>query len=251
MAVTEPLHLSQDAARGKPVLGFARFLHTDGGVLYDAGQGDIRRPADMCGKTISYPGSPGPGGPAIVNTMVKADGKSDCDVGSYGKHNGGFFHTNALRDGDADVATLIFWNFELPEARARGMKEAAFFSLKEWGVPDFCQLVLMTTPERFVEMKGAFRNLVLGLRRATGVIHQQPELARSYYYDHVKKDEQDEETQSIIEATFVATLPAFPNDQSMSEQYYDNLMAWLVETGQVGADIEVKPDVYWTNEVAL
>jgi hypothetical protein len=24
--------------------------------LYDAGKGDIKRPADMCGKTISYPG---------------------------------------------------------------------------------------------------------------------------------------------------------------------------------------------------
>lgn len=31
VAVTEPLHLAQDAARGKPVLGFSRFLHTDGG----------------------------------------------------------------------------------------------------------------------------------------------------------------------------------------------------------------------------
>ena len=56
VAVTEPLHLAQDAAKGKPVLGFSRFLHTDGGVLYDAGKGDITRPADMCGKTISYPG---------------------------------------------------------------------------------------------------------------------------------------------------------------------------------------------------
>ena len=74
VAVTEPLHLAQDAALGKPVLGFSRFLHTDGGVLYDSSSG-IHRPADMCGKTISYPGSPGPGGPAIVNTMVKVSSK--------------------------------------------------------------------------------------------------------------------------------------------------------------------------------
>jgi putative hydroxymethylpyrimidine transport system substrate-binding protein len=119
VAVTEPLHLAQDAAKGKPVLGFSRFLHTDGGVLYDGGKGDIHRPADMCGKVISYPGSPGPGGPAIVNTMVKADGKLDCDLDSYGKHNGGFFHTDALQSGKADVATLIFWNFEIPEVRKR------------------------------------------------------------------------------------------------------------------------------------
>ena len=33
VAVTETLHLAQDAARGKPVIGFSRFLHTDGGVM--------------------------------------------------------------------------------------------------------------------------------------------------------------------------------------------------------------------------
>lgn len=63
MAITEPLHLAQDAAKGKPVLGFPRWFQTDGGVLYDAGAGasGITRPADMCGATISYPGSPGTG----------------------------------------------------------------------------------------------------------------------------------------------------------------------------------------------
>ena len=35
---------------------------------------NITRPRDMCGKTISYPGSPGPGGPAIVQTMVESAG---------------------------------------------------------------------------------------------------------------------------------------------------------------------------------
>ena len=63
VAVTETLHLSQDAAAGKPVLGFSRFLHTDGGVMF-LESSNITRPRDMCGRNISYPGSPGPGGPA-------------------------------------------------------------------------------------------------------------------------------------------------------------------------------------------
>lgn len=104
--------------------------------------------------------STGPGGPAIVNTMVKADGKLDCDINSYGKHNGSFFHTDALQSSKADVATLIFWNFEIPEAIAKGMTNAAFFSLKEWGVPDFCQLVLMTTPEHFKKRKQIYLSLI-------------------------------------------------------------------------------------------
>jgi len=252
VAVTEPLHLAQDAAKNKPVLGFSRFLHTDGGVLYDASDGTITRPADMCGKTISYPGSPGPGGPAIVNTMVIADGKTDCKLDSYGKHNGGFFHTDALQSGKADLATLIFWNFEIPEAKAKGMKDPRFFSLKEWGVPDFCQLVLMTTPDRFEELKPALRKLVLAVRRATGLIHQYPELARDHYYDYVNKGSADETQKTIIDATFKATLPAFPNDNSMSTEYYERLMTWLVETDQVGpeSNSQIPVSSYWTNEIS-
>ena len=203
--------------------------------------------------------SPGPGGPAIVNTMVKSDGKLDCDIKSYGKHNGSFFHTDALQSNAADVATLIFWNFEIPEAKAKGMTNAAFFSLKEWGVPDFCQLVLMTTPSHFAKRKDVLRKLVLAMRRATGIIHQRPDLAREYYYQHVQKDDASETQQAVIDATFTATLPAFPNDNMMSTEYYEHLMEWLVETEQVDAipkadeedeDVEVDVSSYWTNEIA-
>ena len=254
VAVTEPLHLAQDAARGKPVLGFSRFLHTDGGVMFDTSKSGIERPSDMCGKTISYPGAPGPGGPAIVQTMVKADGKMDCDIESYGKYNGSFYHTDALESGKADLATLIFWNFEIPEAKARGMNDVGFFSLKEWGVPDFCQLVLMTTPERFEELKVPFRRLVLAMRRATGIIHQRPDLARKYYKEFVGGGDEDEDKikQEVMEATMTATLPAFPNDNSMSSDYYDRLMDWLIETEQVEKEAasKVTVDTYWTNAVA-
>lgn len=251
IAVTEPLHLAQDAAKDKPVLGFSRFLHTDGGVLFDRSKGDIKRPSDMCGKTISYPGSPGRGGPAIVDTMVRADGKTDCDLDSYGKHNGGFFHTDALQSGAADVATLIFWNFEIPEARAKGMKDPAFFSLKEWGVPDFCQLVLMTTPNRYEALKPELRQVVLAMRKATGIIHQNPTLARKYYYEYVKYDDSDDTQKSIIDATFDSTLPAFPNDNNMSSEYYNHLMTWLADTKQIDDEAKTIPvSKYWTNEVS-
>lgn len=249
VALTEPLHLAQDAAAGKPVLGFGRFFHTDGGVMYRTDRG-ITRPADMCGKTISYPGSPGRGGPAIVQTMVQADGKKDCPLESYGKYNGGFFHTKALSEGEADLATLIFWNFEIPEARASGLP-VAFFSLKDWGVPDFCQLVLFTTPSRFDQSKDVFRRLVLALRKATGFIHQNPDRAKELYRAHVGVPEETSQGE-ILEATLNATLPAFPNDGMMSTDYYNGLMKWLVDTEQVDASAAAStpPSAYWTNDVA-
>ena len=40
-------------------------------------------------------------------------------------------------------------------------------------------------------------------------------------------------------ATLHATLPMFPNDASMAPAYFDGLMGWLVETGQVAAGTAV------------
>ena len=71
--------------------------------------------------------------------------------------------------------------------------------------------------------------------RGTGLIHQQPNLARSYYYDYVKKDEAEATQQAVIDATFTATQPAFPNDNMMSKEYYDHRMSWLLETDQLDA----------------
>jgi ABC-type nitrate/sulfonate/bicarbonate transport system substrate-binding protein len=280
VAVTETLHLAQDAASGKPVLGFGRFLHTDGGVMYLESSG-IQRPRDMCGLNITYPGSPGPGGPAIVQTMVEADGGT-CDVSSYGKYNGGFYHTRTLESGDAHVATLVFYNFEVVEANRRGLR-ARFFSLKDWGVPDFCQLVLFSTPGRVKELKPELRKLVLAVRRATGLIHRDPKRARSIFAEYARERASRPpdpaaggigdrlrraagavvvgplaalrrfRSARIAEATMTATLPAFPNDNSISSDYFDGLMRWLVRTGQVGevAAQSTPPSVYWTNDLAL
>lgn len=254
VAVTEPLHLAMDAMNSKPVIGFSRFLHSDGGVMYKKGVG-IDRPRDMCGRTISYPGSPGPGGPAIVQTMVESDG-GECNIDSYGKYNGGFFHTDALESGNADLAALIFWNFELPEAAARNV-DVDFFSLRDYGVPDFCQLVLFTSQERFQTLKHSLRKLILAMRKATGIIHRQPDVARKHYDSYVNDDEnaaQLTETQKTIQKnTMTATLTAFPNDNSMSSDYYERLSSWLVSTGQVelneiNANLNVTK--YWTNEIS-
>lgn len=268
VAVTEPLHLAQDAANDKPVLGFSRFFHTDGGVMYLEGNG-IERPRDMCGKTIQYPGSPGPGGPAIVQTMIEADGGT-CDKASYGKHNNGFYHTDALASGDADIATLIFYNFEMVEASLKNLKPG-YFSLKDWGVPDFCQLVLFTTPERYKELKPHLRNLVLAMRRATSFIHRNPSASMSHYNAFVAPPPSGGVLKRFLSAvnpvailqrrkarkgdkkTLEATLPAFPNDNTLSDDFNDNLMRWLADSGQVDKEKadSTPPGTYYTNEIAI
>ena len=68
LAITEPGHLVEDVAKGRDVIGFARMLHTNGGVMTLRASG-IERPRDLAGKRVQYPGAPGPGGIAIVATI--------------------------------------------------------------------------------------------------------------------------------------------------------------------------------------
>ena len=101
--------------------------------------------------------------------------------------------------------------------------DVGFFSLKEWDVPDFCQFVLMATPERFEERKVLFRRLVFAMRRSTWIIHQRLDLARKYYKEFVGGDEDETKQEEVMEVIMTATLlPAFPNDNSMSSDYYSD-----------------------------
>ncbi len=242
VAVTEPLHLVEDRAAGRPVVGFTRFLHTNGGVMYrpDAG---IERPRDLAGTRLQYPGAPGPGGPAIAGSMVEADGGT-YDPDAFTPVDYGFYHTDALVDGEADAATLAFYNFELVEAAHRGL-EAEFFALKDWGIPDFCQLVLISTPSRLEERRDAFARLVEVLRRGIDLLHQRPAEARAVYARRTGADLDDEQTDAI----FGATLPCFTYDLSMTAQYYEQLEAWMA--GRNLIDDRPGKGAYWTNALAL
>ncbi|MEL6186970.1 MAG: ABC transporter substrate-binding protein [Myxococcota bacterium] len=240
VAITEPIHLVEDCAKGRSARGFARFLHTNGGVMYLESSG-ITRPKDMAGKRVQYPGAPGPGGLAMVRTMIEADGGRGDGLTPV---NRGFQHTQALLDGDADVAVLAFYNFEVVEARHLG-HPAQFFALKDWGVPDFCQLVLMTDPEKLEREPETFRTLLELLGRGLDFMHQRPEEAREIYFRRTETDPAD----PLMSAIYAATVPCFTFDLSMSSDYYAHLGGWMRDCGLV--DRDVAPREAWTNALVV
>ena len=241
-AITEPIHLLEDAAKGQPVMGFARFLHTNGGVMYLRNKG-IERPRDMAAKRLQYPGAPGPGGPAIVATMVEADGGS-CDPAALVPVNSGFHHTDALAEDKADLATLVFYNFELIEARHRGL-DADFFALKDWGVPDFCQLILITTPENLENERATYQQLVTILRRGIDLIKQDPAEAAAIWFRRTGTNPEDALNRKILDAT----AACFTHDFSLSAAYYRRLGDWMLERGLIAAPVH--PGDVWTDELAF
>ena len=242
IAITEPLHLVEDRGNGEDVIGFTRFLHTNGGVMFERGKG-IERPRDLIGKRIQYPGAPGLGGLAIVKTMVEADG-GECRYEDFQPVNNSFYHTEALAKDLADATTLIFQNFEMVEARLKGL-DVDYFALKDWNVPDFCQLILITSREIFAKRKPVFQRFVKVLRKAIDHIKENPKQAKEIYLEFTKEDKDD----LLINKTIHATIPCFTYDFSMSTDYYDQLQKWVHQTGKIKETID--PADYWTNECSL
>ncbi len=240
LAITEPIHLVEDVAKGHDVVGFARILHTNGGVMTLVSSG-IERPRDMAGKRIQYPGAPGPGGIAIVSTMIEADGG---DPGALVPVNNGFHHTDALIEDKADVATLAFYNFEVVEAEHRG-HPARLFALKDWGIPDYCQLILITTPARLKEKESAIRRLLKVVVRGMDFIHQHPDEAREIYFRRTKTEPDD----ALMSAIFRATVPCFTFDLTMSEAYWTHLSSWAASRGLISAPVAAT--ACWRNDLAV
>lgn len=232
LAITEPIHLVADRAAGRPLVGFGRFLHTNGGVMV-LGKSGITRPADLVGKRIQYPGAPGPGGKAIVCTMAQADG-ADCGPEDFVPVNHGFEHTKALIDDVADAATLVFYNFEVIEAQERGL-EPAYFSLKSWGVPDFCQLHFIADESRVARDEALLRRFLGVVRRGIDYIHEHPVDA----WDLYKKFAKQEQSDRLSDRIYQATIGCFCHDLSMSDLYWQRLVEWMVQSGQIETPIDV------------
>lgn len=240
LAITEPIHLAEDVAKGHDVVGFARILHTNGGVMTLQTSG-IERPRDMAGKRVHYPGAPGPGGIAIVSTMIEADGGKPGELVPV---NNGFHHTDALIEGKADVATLAFYNFELVEAEHRGYP-ARLFALKDWGIPDYCQLVLVTTSDRLKEKEHALRQLLTVVIRGMDFIHQHPDEAREIYFRRTNTEPDD----ALMSAIFRATVPCFTFDLTMSEAYWTHLSSWAQSRGLITSPVTA--DACWRNHLSI
>ncbi len=238
LAVTEPIHLARHRGLGAPIIGLARFFHTNGGVMYFTGRG-IARPRDMKGARVQDSMAPAPGGLAMVKWMIEADG-GVCDIADLKRVDYGFRHTDALAEDKADVATLAFYNFEVIEAQHRGF-DADFFALKDWGIPDFCQLVLVASARALETRREVLSRVVAVLRRGVDFLHQHPEEARGIFERH-RRIAADT---ALADAIFQATLRCFTFDLSMTPEYYTRLQDWMVATDQIEQSLD--PADYWTN----
>ena len=173
--------------------------------------------------------------------MIEADGAQYTD-GDIIPVNNSFYHTDALLNDKADAATLIFENFEILEAKSKGLN-VDYFALKDYNVPDFCQLIFITTPDKLHSEEEKIKTFIKVIQKAIQYIKTNLEEAINIYSSYTNTDVSEDLNKSTIQAT----AKCFTNDLSMSSDFYNDLQLWLKETGKIKKTIE--PKEYFTNQL--
>jgi putative hydroxymethylpyrimidine transport system substrate-binding protein len=153
----EPEILIARAADVPVVAVGAVAVHPLNSVIVRTDRG-IARPRDLEGKTVGIAGVPSDR--PLLDAVVSADGGDPAKVATK---NVGFSLSPALAAGKVDAVIGAYWNIELVELERRGVPARAF-RLEEHGVPDYDELVVVTSDEIARDRPELVEALLRGLR---------------------------------------------------------------------------------------
>lgn len=135
-------------------------------------------------------------------------------------------YTDALIDGDADIAFLAFHNFEIVESRHRGF-EADLCELADYGVPDFNQLILTASDAKIENDPDQVQRFIDATRRGIADTVEDGEAALDLFFErHPQLREDDPE---LMDRTADATLNCFRADLSQDLEMYRDLVEFCAE----------------------
>lgn len=128
-------------SQGVPVVAVAALVtHPLNSVIVRSDR-DISGPADLEGRTVGAAGVPSDR--PLLDAVVRSDGGDPSQVRM---RNVGFSLSPALASGRVDAVIGAYWNIEVVELERQGVDVEAF-RLEEHGVPDYDELVVVTSDE--------------------------------------------------------------------------------------------------------
>ncbi len=145
-------------SQGVPVVAVGALVpHPLNSVIVRTDRG-ITTPKDLEGMTVGAAGVPSDR--PLLDAVVRSAGGDPAKVRM---RNIGFTLAPALAAGTVDAVIGAYWNVELVELEAQGVEVAAL-RLEENGVPDYDELVVVTSDEVARDRPDLVRSFLAGLR---------------------------------------------------------------------------------------
>ena len=147
-------------AQGVPVVSVTGIAQHPLNSVMTLESSGITRPRDLVGKTVGYPGIPT--NEPLLDTMLKADGATGLE--DVKLVDVSFDLVPALISGTVDAVVGAYWTHESILAENEGYP-VNIMRMEEWGVPDFYELVMVTSEDTLSERPDVVERFVRAVRR--------------------------------------------------------------------------------------
>src|SRR6056297_597412 len=155
------------ASRGLPLTAGARLIKHPLSTLLFLENSGIQDPSDLEGKVIGYtvPGMMD----ILVEAFAKVNGINDLKL-----VNVGFSIVQSLTSGKVDAIMGPYKNYETVALAMEGYSPA-YFPIEEYGIPDYDELVFITSSKNFENRKRSLGDFAGAIEKAVEYIRTDPE----------------------------------------------------------------------------
>ena len=220
-------------AQGVPVVSIAALVQHPLNSVQTLQSSGLTRPRDLVGKKIGYPGIPL--NEPLLDTMLKADGV-EGGLDDVELVNVGFNLAEVLINGSVDACVGCYFSHESFLMENQGYP-VNIMRMEEWGVPDFYELVMVTSEKMIEEKPEVVQRFIRAVVRGYQDAAADPEAAVDILLTGT-----DEEVDEDIERPGVQVLaPLWQDGVSVGWQTQERWVAfadWLYSKGQIDEPID-------------
>ncbi len=219
------------AARGLEVVVFARLIEHPLTTLLFLKDKGIKVPADLTGKKIGYTV------PGLMDVLLEAFAKVN-NVRDYEAINVGFAIVQSLTAGKVDAVMGPFKTYETVTMAHKGY-QAGYFELEKWGIPDYDELIFITSKKKMQIKYTALVGFRRAIDRAIAAMRESPPQA---FEDYIKQV--PEADRKIEHDAFQLTQPYYAASQDLDINRWRKFSDFALKYGLIDKKVNVA-DILW------
>jgi putative hydroxymethylpyrimidine transport system substrate-binding protein len=222
------------AARGLDVLVFARLIEHPLTTLLFLKDKGIALPRDLSGKKIGYTV------PGLMDVLLDAFARVN-DIRDYTAINVGFAIVQSLTAHKVDAVMGPFKTYETVTMAHKGYA-VGYFELEKWGIPDYDELVFITSKKTLQKHPAAMAAFRRAIDRAIAQVRQNPQQALTEYFKQVP-----EADRKIESDAFTLTLPYYAARQQLDANRWQQFADFALKFGLIDKTVDVS-NLLWEAE---
>jgi len=219
------------AARGLDVMVFARLIEHPLTTLLFLKDSGMQSPKDLEGKKIGYTV------PGLMDVLLSAFAKVN-DIQDYRAINVGFAIVQSLTANKVDAVMGPFKTYETVTMAHKGY-EVGYFELEKWGIPDYDELIFITSKKNMLKNQAAMAGFRRVMDRAITQVRQNPQQAFKDYLKQVP-----EADRKIESDAFKLTLPYYATHQQLDVNQWQLFADFALKYGLIDKKVDVT-SVLW------